>query len=232
MTATHSRHPRTSGKRLPCLAWAACCVALGLGGVAQGNSQGADAAQQHLDQARECAASDVRLERLQCYDDLFREASTGSDVASGERSRLWQRVARLEAGRDAQNMGLMVEQTDDSVLLSVPALGTVPPRPVLVISCAANITRFQLHLPEPSDATRVALTFQGESVRADQDWRVLDGGHVLSGGRGLPAIDTLKRLLSSNHLELASEMSIIDGLSFDVAGLRELIKPLRKMCRW
>ena len=231
MTATHSRHHCT-GKRRPRLAWAACCVALGLAGAAQANKQGADAAQQRLDQARECAASDVRLERLQCYDDLFREVSTGSDVASGERSRLWQRVARLEAGRDAQHMGLMVEKTDDSVLLSVPALGTVPPRPVLVISCAANITRFQLHLPEPSDATRVSLTLEGESARADQDWRVLDGGYVLSGGRGLPAIDTLKRLLSSQRLELASEMPVIDGLSFDVAGLRERIKPLRTMCRW
>ncbi|GED22714.1 type VI secretion system-associated protein VasI [Halomonas halmophila] len=232
MTATHPRHHRTSGKRRPRLAWVTCCVALGLGGAAQANTQGADAAQQRLDQARECAASDVRLERLQCYDALFREVSTGSDVASGERSRLWQRVARLEASRDAQNMGLMVEQTDDSVLLSVPALGAVPPRPVLVISCAAKITRFQLHLPEPSDANRVALTFQSESVSVSRDWRVLDGGHVLSGGRGLPAIDTLKRLLSSQRLELASKMPAIDGLSFNVAGLRERIKPLRTMCRW
>ncbi|UYG07264.1 type VI secretion system-associated protein VasI [Halomonas sp. M4R1S46] len=183
-----------------------------------------------LAEARACATQSSRLARLQCYDALFRETAEVADVAP--RSSLWQAVAAQEAERAADDVGLMVRETPDTVLMSAPALGTVPPRPLLVISCDAAITRFQLHLSEPLEAPRAPLRLQGTGVALDQTWRVLDGGHVLSGGRGLPAIATLKRLLGTARLTLASERPAIDGLRFDVSGLRSAIAPLRAMCRW
>lgn len=190
----------------------------------------AQAEDARLAEARACAAQGSRLARLQCYDALFRETAEVTDVAP--RSSLWQAVAAQEAERAADDVGLMVRETPDTVLMSAPALGTLPPRPLLVISCDAAITRFQLHLSEPLEAPRAPLRLQGSGAALDQTWRVLDGGHVLSGGRGLPAIATLKRLLGTEQLTLASERPAIDGLRFDVSGLRAAIAPLRAMCRW
>lgn len=204
-----------------------------LAGLALALLAGAPTAQAEdarLAEARACAAQGSRLARLQCYDALFRETAEVADVAP--RSSLWRDVAAQEAERAGDDVGLMVRETPDTVLMSAPALGTLPPRPLLVISCDAAITRFQLHLSEPLEAPRAPLRLQGAGVALDQTWRVLDGGHVLSGGRGLPAIATLKRLLGTEQLTLASERPAIDGLRFDVSGLRSAIAPLRAMCRW
>lgn len=183
-----------------------------------------------LKAAEACAESPSRLGRLECYDRLFRD----QEVAETEQTRspLWQAVAAQEAQRNAEDFGVRVREMPDSVLMSVPALGTLPPRPLLVISCDNAITRFQLHLSEPLEATRAPLGLHGEGVTLDQTWRVLDGGHVVSGGRGLPAIGTLKRLLGSEQLQLTSERSAINGLRFDLDGWRTAIDPLRAMCRW
>ncbi|MDN3554500.1 type VI secretion system-associated protein VasI [Halomonas maura] len=184
-----------------------------------------------LAEARACAAQSSRLARLQCYDALFRDRPDAAQEQD-PRSPLWQDVAAQEAERAADDVGLLVRETPDTVLMSAPALGTVPPRPLLVISCDDAITRFQLHLSEPLEAPRAPLRLQGAGVALDQTWRVLDAGHVLSGGRGLPAIATLKRLLGTEQLTLASERPAIDGLRFDLSGLRSAVAPLRAMCRW
>ncbi|WP_136248082.1 type VI secretion system-associated protein VasI [Halomonas borealis] len=184
-----------------------------------------------LQAAEACAEQPSRLGRLECYDTLFLERS-GVAESSPTRSPLWQAVADQEAGRDDAAFGVRVGETADTVLMSVPALGTLPPRPLLVISCDAAITRFQLHLNAPIEASRAPLTLHGEGATLEQTWRVLDDGHVISGGRGLPAIGTLKRLLGGERLRLTSEQPAIDGLRFDLDGWRTAIEPLRAMCRW
>ncbi|WP_205742655.1 type VI secretion system-associated protein VasI [Onishia niordana] len=185
---------------------------------------------ERLRAARACADSPSRLGRLECYDALFRDQRPAEPQEA--RSPLWQAVAAQEAERDNDDFGLRVSKWPDSVLMSVPALGTLPPRPLLVISCDDAITRFQLHLSEPLEAKRAPLKLHGEGVTLDQTWRMLGNGHVVSGGRGLPAIGTLKRLLGGEQLRLTSELADIDGLRFQLTGWRTAIEPLRTMCRW
>ncbi|MBB3142575.1 type VI secretion system-associated protein VasI [Halomonas sp. THAF12] len=184
-----------------------------------------------LQAAEACAEQPSRLGRLECYDGLFRDRPVSAD-ASATRSTLWQAVADQETERGPDDVGVLVRESPDRVLMSAPALGTLPPRPLLVISCDDAITRFQLHLHEPIEATRAPLRLRGDGVTLDQTWRALDDGHVVSGGRGLPAIGTLKRLLGGESLELGSELPAIDGLRFDLDGWRAAIEPLRTMCRW
>lgn len=222
----HRAPGREAGR--PARRWpGALLVALGLAA----GLPTAQAQDTRLQAAEACADKPSRLGRLECYDGLFR-ASDAAAGGEGARSPLWQAVAAQEAGRPEAAFGLRVRETADTVLMSVPALGTVPPRPLLVISCDAAITRFQLHLSEPLAAPRAPLRLHGDGVALDQTWRVLDDGHVVSGGRGLPAIGTLKRLLGSERLRLSSERPALDGLRFDLHGLREAIRPLRRMCRW
>lgn len=199
-------------------------------GHAQSDVQN-DARAARLQAAEACAERPSRLGRLECYDGLFRDRPASAD-ASGTRSPLWQAVADQETERGPDDVGVLVRESADRVLMSAPALGTVPPRPLLVISCDDAITRFQLHLHEPIEASRAPLRLRGDGVTLDQTWRALDDGHVVSGGRGLPAIGTLKRLLGGERLELGSELPAIDGLRFDLDGWRAAIEPLRTLCRW
>ncbi|WP_447529912.1 MULTISPECIES: type VI secretion system-associated protein VasI [unclassified Vreelandella] len=183
-----------------------------------------------LDSAQACTEEASRLERLNCYDALFLEATTTQE--QGELPALWYAVERQEAGRGDDDMGLIANTTADTILISVPALGTTPPRPVMVLACEKWITRFQLHLPAPLSQARVDVRLVGDNGSIPQQWRVRDGGRVVSGGRGLPAIETLRQLLGTGAVTLQSDLAELDGLRFDVSGLREVIDPLRDACGW
>jgi len=183
-----------------------------------------------VEQARSCAQESSRLERLKCYDAVFQTST--SSVDDSELPELWHTVERQEAARPGDDMGLLMQETDDEVVISVPALGATPPRPLLVMACEKLITRFQLHMPTAVDVSRVDIELSGNGGSVEQQWRARDGGQVVSGGRGLPAIDTLRQLLGADQLTLRSDVAALDGLRFDVSGLRDDIKPLRDACRW
>ncbi|WP_252109556.1 MULTISPECIES: type VI secretion system-associated protein VasI [unclassified Halomonas] len=183
-----------------------------------------------LESARACSEAPSRLERLNCYDALFMETNEQND--EGELPALWYEIERQEATRDEGDMGLIATQTQDNILISVPALGTTPPRPVMVLACEKWITRFQLHLPEPLGQARVDVRLVGDNGSVAQQWRVRDGGRVVGGGRGLPAIETLRQLLGESSVTLQSDVAELDGLRFDVAGLRQAVGPLRDACGW
>lgn len=190
----------------------------------------ADEHQAMLENALACADEPSRLERLSCYDDVFKTATSSADER--ELPDLWYAIERQERGRAGDDLGVIVQHEGDDVLMSVPALGTTPPRPIMVMACEKQITRFQLHLPEPIDNARVDLQLRTHSANVHQQWRVRDGGHVINGGRGLPAIETLRQLLGANDVTINSDVSTLDGLRFDITDLRQLIQPLREACRW
>ena len=184
-----------------------------------------------LSQAQVCAAVDSRLERLGCYDALFQRESEAS-AAADPRSVLWHAIHAQEAERSGDDMGLLVREVGDDVRISVPALGSMPPRPQLVFACENNITRFQLHLPRALEAPRVQLGLRSNGRELVQVWQARDGGYVVSGGRGLPGIATLQQLLDIEELALTSDQAALDGLRFEIKGLRQALQPLREACRW
>ncbi|WP_260648581.1 type VI secretion system-associated protein VasI [Halomonas sp. TD01] len=183
-----------------------------------------------IERAQLCAEASSRLERLNCYDAIFQQAQLSDEHS--ELPGLWHAIEHQEGARNERNVGLIVQEAGDEVLISMPALGTTPPRPILVIACEKLITRFQLHLPAPLDNARVDLRLTSNSGTVQQQWRVRDGGHVVSGGRGLPAIDTLRQLLNATGITLHSDVAALDELHFDTTGLRQAIQPLREACRW
>ncbi|WP_234259127.1 type VI secretion system-associated protein VasI [Halomonas sp. MCCC 1A11062] len=206
--------------------WLALAVSLIVAADAWG-----DTAEAVVAQARECAAESSRLERLGCYDALF--LTFDEETMSEElRPALWHAINAQEAEREGDDMGLLVREEGEDVRISAPALGSVPPRPQLVIACEKTITRFQLHLPQALDAPRVQVRLRAGGRELEQVWQARDGGYVVSGGRGLPAIATLQQLLDADELVLGSDQATLDGLRFETAGLRQAIQPLRDACRW
>ncbi|ABI55412.1 type VI secretion system-associated protein VasI [Alkalilimnicola ehrlichii MLHE-1] len=184
--------------------------------------------------AHRCAAIESRAERLACYDALFPPDAVAAGAKALAAPPLWQAAARQERRRAADDRGLAVDTTEgEGVLLTAPALGTAPPRPTLVLACHNAITHFELHLPEAGGRGRVELTLARGETRLRQTWQMRADGHVLSGGRGLPAIATLRQLLPGGTLTLRSDDApALDGLRFQLGDLREALKPLRNQCQW
>lgn len=206
-----------------------CWVLLLIAGLASMNVL-AEQQQVMVESALACADEPSRLERLNCYDGVFQTATATTE--EGELPDLWYAIERQERVRDSDGVGLLVGLVSDDVLMSVPALGTTPPRPIMVMACEKQITRFQLHMPEPIGNARVDLQLTANGTTIQQQWRVRDGGHVINGGRGLPAIDTLRQLLNANDITISSDVTGLNGLRFDITDLRQLIQPLREACRW
>jgi type VI secretion system protein VasI len=182
-----------------------------------------------LDSARECTRETQRLERLACFDQVFNtplavtRAGTAKQAHHTER---WRQAFAQASGRQ----GVVYRNTGAAAghLVTVPALGTQPPRPLLVLQCDNNITELSVILPTALDAERVSIAFGAEQA----DWRVRDNGFLVSGGRGLPAIRMVKAMASATDISLQASEPVLDGLMFDLSGFSQAIRPLRTACGW
>ena len=181
-----------------------------------------------LAEARQCTQEPSRLARLACFDALFgTPADSPAPVMAPEahRSERWR-----QAYAQAQEGPARVRDTGDLAgwLVTLSALGTQPPRPLLTLQCHNNITELALMVPEPLAAERVRVSLGGEASQ----WRVRDEGFVISAGRGLPAIRLARALLHQQDIDVVASVPALDGLVFDLAGLAEAVAPLRQQCGW
>ncbi|NWN90179.1 type VI secretion system-associated protein TagO [Marinobacter adhaerens] len=195
-----------------------------------------------LEQARECTRETRRLERLACFDEVFGTPLAASPSNTGleeglrtaaVRSGRWN-AAYKQAGSEAVAGAAVYRDTGRAagLLVTVPALGAQPPRPLLALQCHNNITELALMLPEPLDVERLELGLGVDKTAATKAWRVRDEGYVLSIGRGLPAIRAVKMIALETDLRIYAENSRIDGLLFDLTGFNSAIRPLRERCGW
>lgn len=150
--------------------------------------------------------------RLACYDALGREAERSGAIASQD-GKAAGGAFQLEREVDSGNMTLTRKLADGNVL---------------VISCAANITHLRLILRQPWAGE--VVTSQLDGITVPDGWFVRNRGQLLESGRGLPAIDALKRWIGQRELVLSGA----DGnvLRIELAGLGEALRPLRQQCRW
>lgn len=127
-----------------------------------------------------------------------------------------------------------LETTQRRVMISAPALGAYSDSRYLAISCQSNISRLQLLLEPPLEqpVAMVQLVLDGRALAPPRAWRVLEEGHVIDAGRGLPAVDLLKRLGAGSRIGLRSDQPRLDGLVFDAMGLAAMIEEERKACHW
>lgn len=191
---------------------------------------GADTSQQ-LAAARDCTTESQRLERLACFDEVFGTPVEVAieNISSGNQPERWRQAFAQEQRRKPGD-GPLYRDTAELAghLLTLSALGVKPPRPLLAVQCHNNITELTLMLPEAVAEERVTVDFgQGRQI-----WRVRDDGFVISGGRGLPAIRTVRNMAASSGVTVASSSSVVDGLMFDLTGFRDTLKPLREACGW
>lgn len=184
-----------------------------------------------LKAAQTCTQESQRLARLACFDEVF-GTPLSDDVMPqqmAQQPERWRQAYALELRRKPQD-GVLYRDTGTLAghLATVSALGVAPPRPLLAFQCHNNISELTVMLPQPAAEERLSVdTGQGRQI-----WRVRDEGFVISGGRGLPAIRSMKALLDQRDVTLASSQSRLDGLVFDLSGLQEALAPLREQCGW
>ena len=196
---------------------------------------------------RPCSAIADRSDRLDCFDGksvrphLISAALDRTHVIHPTAEDIIPIVRGQEAKRKRGQEGFLL--TDDPVggvraispvVASTPSRSPSQPGSFLVLSCVSNISRIQITSGQPIARPRTAVTLmQGETTHGSTaEWRVLGGGRVIDGGRGIPAIERIRSLREGDRLYVGSSSPVLDGLLFDMAGVEQVIERLREACHW
>jgi len=192
---------------------------------------------------QDCPRVVSNLERLACFDEAAGTpvlVTSGAEAAPEQEAPSVLRVMANEADRPVDDLTFRLGNLREEhgaaqpwLVISAPAIASTEPRSYLAISCIQNISRLQLITGQPSDTSRVKVQLQGErGATTATAWQVMENGRVLDAGRGLPAIEQIKRLIGAYRVQVASDHPGVDGLTFDAQGLDPLIDQARKTCRW
>ncbi|AHG19547.1 type VI secretion protein [Chania multitudinisentens RB-25] len=189
-------------------------------------------ATQQLASMMRCRSETSPLLRLDCYDNAL-SLLTGETINPANTGPAWQRAMEQEKGRLDHSTAFLVSEGEGEnpmVLLTTPAIGIPPPRPVLMLSCIDNITRLQVALASPQKESSVTLT--ADHDRFDVQWFLRENGYLLESSRGLAGIDEIKRLMSAETLTIAGTAGGFPRLTFNISQLTQVLKPLRNACHW
>lgn len=197
-------------------------------------------AQATVQAMQSCRQKTAALERLDCYDNLLAPFSPrsfeGALVKARYQGEAWTLATEQEKHRDGNTTTLLVMQTPGehpTVVITTPAIGSVPPRPVLMFSCMDNITRMQVALMHSLDVHDLAVTLHADGRTFNSRWFVRENGVLLESSRGLSGIDEIKQLFGAKTLSLDTGAGSPAGqLTFDINGLAQAIAPLRDACHW
>jgi type VI secretion-associated protein, VC_A0118 family len=176
---------------------------------------------------QQCRDETAPLARLACYDSLGdKEVSTSEPAAI--HSSTWQAIWAQEQRRTSDSSPFLLQQDVDrgSAILTRPALRGA----TLAIGCVDSITHIRLRLDSPWRGNQVQIALDGQFDERPQSWFIRDQGLLLEYGRGLPAIEELKRWLGHHELQVRSDHDV--PLRIDLGGLKEALSPLRQLCRW
>ncbi|WP_299494804.1 type VI secretion system-associated protein VasI [uncultured Shewanella sp.] len=194
-----------------------------------------------LEDALECRHIPSKLERLLCFDTVF-VTPTGSEqpaeiVADDPHTKQWKRAFDNEANRENErgfllNDAFNTPDDDPNIWATAQAIGAIPPRPIMMLSCIDNISRVELIFADPINIRSTAISIKTPQGESTQDWMVDNSGYILRTGRGLQAIVAMKAMLLGKEFVLGSEHKWIDGLQFDTHQMEQSLKALRRECSW
>ncbi|NHB62711.1 type VI secretion system-associated protein VasI [Photorhabdus sp. RW14-46] len=179
----------------------------------------------------QCRAEPSPLVRVDCYDRLLDKVDNIAVIPLEKTGPVWRQAMEQEMKRTDHSTGFITTQSDSlpiRVILTTPAMGVPPPRPVLMLSCIDNITRIQIALAKPQDSGTVMMST--EITQFSADWFLRENGYLLESSRGLPGIEELKRLMTGKTLTIKTGNG--NRMTFNISQLEQAVKPLRSACRW
>ncbi|EEJ6432085.1 type VI secretion system-associated protein TagO [Salmonella enterica subsp. enterica serovar Havana] len=186
-----------------------------------------------------CRKEPAALERLDCYDRILAPQAdsgfAGALVKARYDGEARKRAFEQEAQRADNSTALLLTRTEGehpTVVITTPAIGSLPPRPVLMFSCVDNITRMQVALSASRQEHDIPVTLKTESGAFRSRWFVRENGFLLEASRGLSGIDEIKQLFGARTLTLETGNGGAGQLIFNIDGLAQTLAPLRKACHW
>ncbi|HAT3905375.1 TPA: type VI secretion system-associated protein TagO [Citrobacter koseri] len=186
-----------------------------------------------------CRAEPAALVRLDCYDRQLppdRPDFSGALVKASAPGDAWQRAIEQEKQRTEHDTAFLVTKSEGentTVIITTPALGSIPPRPVLMFSCVDNITRMQIALSRPYKGNDIPITLRTDTGQFHTRWFIRENGYLLEASRGLTGIDEIKQLFGAKTLTINTDMDGATGqLTFTISGLTQTLVPLRETCHW
>lgn len=199
-----------------------------------------DGAQGTISAMTACRKEPAALERLDCYDRVLApeqpESFAGALVKARYQGEVWTRAFEQEKKRTDNSTTLMLTQDAGerpTVLITTPAIGHVPPRPVLMFSCVDNITRMQVALVHGMSESDLPVTLNTDVGRSRSHWFVRENGTLLESSRGLSGIEEIRQLFGAKMLTIDTGTGSTAGkLMFNIDGLARIIAPLRDACHW
>ncbi|MEZ8140861.1 type VI secretion system-associated protein VasI [Enterovibrio sp. FF113] len=195
-----------------------------------------------LEQAKVCVDIVGRLDRLACFDNVFDTPlmKVPETTFKALKPEAWLRATASESQRDDDSTGFVLRYVNSKepkagmwmTATALPDRGQkTADMPILMFSCIDSISRVELVLPEVTAAGKALVTTSANSGFT-QRWLSDDSGSIMRAGRGLPAIDVMKALMSGPRAVVRSDLDEIGNLTFDTAELKETIGPMRQTCRW
>ncbi|NDJ57426.1 type VI secretion system-associated protein TagO [Enterobacteriaceae bacterium 4M9] len=187
-----------------------------------------------LADALACRKEPSPLLRLDCYDEALADEDSAPLKQTAVAGVAWKRAMNQESQRDDRSTAFLLtadEGENPRVILTTPAIGVPPPRPVLMLSCIDNITRLQVALTVPLRNAEGAVVLQTDKTQFSPTWFVRESGYLLESSRGLAGIDEIRRLFGAQRLTLTLP-GATSRLVFNINGLAQESEALRKACRW
>lgn len=187
-----------------------------------------------------CRKEPAALERLDCYDQILApeqpESFTHALVKARYEGEAWKRAFEQERQRADNSTALLITQSPGerpTVIITTPAIGNVPPRPVLMFSCVDNITRMQVALTHSRTESDLDVVLNADNQQIRSHWFIRENGTLLESSRGLSGIDEIKQLFGAKTLTINTGTNGAAGkLTFNIDGLAKAIAPLRDACHW
>ncbi|MEX3008978.1 type VI secretion system-associated protein TagO [Hoeflea sp. TYP-13] len=194
--------------------------------------------------AKRCAKLDDAGSRLTCYDGLFKSKSSKAPLANKTETTSVQAVAEPPIG---WKLSKQRSSMDDSigVFLDLYSITSIPKKfgsgqqyARLTIRCHENTTALMIglgdhFLADIGDYGIVRYRIDKQPAKANEFAESTDNT-FLGLWKGRRAIPFIKTLFNANRFTVRivpfNESSL--ETSFDIRGLDEAIKPLRKACGW
>ncbi|MBF9003335.1 type VI secretion system-associated protein VasI [Vibrio nitrifigilis] len=186
--------------------------------------------------AQQCRLITGRLERLDCFDRVFKTPIQVAQKDGEAFPEAWQR-AMDAAHQDGDKDRALVTQGEgrgSSAWIALTATNDNTQfkgnaKPVLLMGCMNNLSRVELALPQPVEDGRIRVAVAGGD---QQYWRSDDLGVLMSSARGLPAIRMMKSMVKEPRLVLRSNAKFADGLNFNTRDIAQDLSALRQRCGW
>lgn len=185
----------------------------------------------NLEKCRQIISS---LERLDCYDNTW-DVDKHQQNFTLLRSKPWIDATEQEKNRSTHSVNfIMTEKIKDDVpqvLITTPAVGNVPPRSILMLSCIDNITRLQLIFHQPIEGRTIPVSIQTDRKAFNSQWLNRDSGYILEASRGLQGINEIQQLFGASKLTVKVTNSSKEWV-FNIENLEQEITSLRQACHW